>query len=401
MPLAGTMDVLYLSHCAPFPPDKGEKFRAHFESKILARKHRVHLVCFARNPSEMQSTLEAGAEFASVHVELLSPRRALANAAVHFAAGGCLNLEFFSSRGLRRAIDRLAKEVSFSGAVAYSLAMVPYVPAGVPYLLDMQDVDSEKWFQYSRFRRPSFLYAAEARRLRKLEVKLARPAAWTFFTTRREELLFRSFADEKVRTGAMENGVEFDRFDPAIAPRLEELRGRRFLAFVGTMDYYPNADAVRWFAETVFGELRKRDPSLEFFIVGRNPTREVVLLGKLPNITVTGAVADPRPYLADALALVAPLQIARGIQNKVLEAIAMGKWILASPAVCKTFGEDLPAGIIPCATPGDYCDALSQDLSRVDPAIREGGRRRFSWEINLQEFFEEAENAMRGQVHSA
>jgi sugar transferase (PEP-CTERM/EpsH1 system associated) len=391
------MDLLYLAHCAPFPADKGEKFRAHRESRLLARKHKVHLVCFARNPQEMQSTLAVGSEFASIHVELLSSKRALAGAAVRFAAGGCLNVDFFSSRSVRRHIEQLSKRVRFSAAVAYSLAMVQYVPAGVPYVLDMQDVDSEKWFQYSRLRWPGFLYAIEARRLRNREVDLARPAAGTLFTTCPEETLFRSFAGENLRTASMENGVLFDQFDPAVTPRLAELRGRRFLVFVGTMDYHPNADAVCWFAESVFPELRKRDPSLEFFIVGRNPTPEVARLGKIPNIIVTGAVANPGPYLADALALVAPMRIARGIQNKVLEAIAMSKWSLVSPEVCKCFGEELPWGIIPCATSADYCEALSRDLSTPDPGIREEGRKRFSWETNLQVFLDEVENAMRSR----
>lgn len=106
-------------------------------------------------------------------------------------------------------------------------------------------------------------------------------------------------------------------------------------------------------------------------------------------------MADPRPYLADALAFVAPIRIARGIQTKVLEAIAMAKPTLASPDVCESFGEELPRGIIPCATPADYCDALSRDLSTLDPAIREQGRRRFSWETNLQVFLDEVENAIR------
>jgi len=389
------MDVLFLSHCAPFPPDKGEKFRAHFEIKHLARKHRVHLACFARTSSEVEATLEAGAGLASVHVELLPRGRTLASAAIAFALGGCLNLRFYASRGLSQYLDQLSKRVALSAAVPYSLVMVQYVPAGVPYVLDMQDVDSEKWFQYSRFRWPGFLYASEGRRLRKKEIEAARPAVRTFFTSRPEEALFRSFAGEDVRTATMENGADFDWLDPSAAPRLAELRGRRFLVFIGTMDYYPNADAVCWFAESVFGQLRKRDPSLEFLIVGRNPPREVVELGKIPNITVTGAVEDPRPYLADAFAFVAPIRIARGIQTKVLEAIAMAKWTLASPEVCKCFGEDLPKGIISCASLADYADALSQNLPALDAAIREHGRRRFSWESNLQGFLEEVENAMR------
>jgi sugar transferase (PEP-CTERM/EpsH1 system associated) len=389
------MDILYLSHCAPFPPDKGEKFRAHFESRYLARQFRVHLACFARNPSEVDATVAAGDQFASVHVELLSTRRALATAAVRFGLGDCLNERFYTSRALMNYVEGLAARIKLSSAVAYSVVMVPYIPAGVPCVLDMQDVDSEKWFQYSSLRWPGFLYRTEAKRLRKREIELSRRATRTFFTTRKEENLFRSFAGEALPTATMENAVDFERYDPLTGPRLPELQGRRFVVFVGTMDYYPNVDAVCWFAESVFGELRKLDRSLEFLIVGRNPSRQVLGLQKMENVTVTGTVADPRPYLADALAFVAPMQMARGIQTKVLEAIAMGKWTLASPGVCASFGPDLPLGIIECLSAQDYCDSLRRDLPTFDAAVREEGRQRFSWEKNLAALIQEVEQASR------
>jgi len=179
--------------------------------------------------------------------------------------------------------------------------------------------------------------------------------------------------------------VDFNYFDPSVRRELPNLP-KRFVVFVGAMDYYPNADAACWFASQVFPQIRKHRNDMEFLIVGRNPTPAVRRLDGLPGITVTGAVADVRPYLSAAEAAIAPLRIARGIQNKVLEALAMGKRALASTAVCETFGGELPPGVIPCRTAQDYLEffKVGSDTSYpLSDAIRGAARRRFSWSANL------------------
>ena len=394
---SGLPNLLYLSHCVPNPPDKGEKIRAHFELASLTKKYRVHLVCFARKSSELMDMNQVSKYCASVHVELLSFLPALTGAAAHFAAGDCLNMRFYQNSRIRRYVQDLVQRVPFAAAISYSVVMVPYIPSGLPYILDMQDVDSEKWFQYSNTRQPGFLYALEAKRLRRIEVRHAEKAYRSFFTTRQEEKLFRSFAPS-TSTATMENGVDFDLFDPETTPQLPELAGRRYVVFLGTMDYYPNSDAVCSFAETVFPELRRRDPNMEFFIVGRSPSRAVAALGRTPGITVTGAVADPRPYLKGASAFVAPLKIARGIQNKVLESLAMGKWVLASTAVCHTFGESLPHGLIHCAQPTAYADALSAGLKADGTEIRQRARGRFEWGTNVQNLMGDVDSLVQQSV---
>ena len=384
----GLPELLYLSHCVPYPPDKGEKIRAHYELAGLTKKYRVHLVCFARNQSEIEAARELSKSCVSVHVELLSYFPALANAAVHFAAGMCLNMRFYFNPRIHHYVQGLAQRVPLAAAISFSVVMVPYIPEGLPYILEMQDVDSEKWFQYSQVRRPGFLYALEAKRLRRLEVLHANQAYRSFFTTRQEEKLFRSFAPSPA-TATMENGVDFDWFNPAATPELPELARRRFVVFVGTMDYFPNSDGVCWFAESVFPDLRRRDPGLEFLVVGRNPSRAVTALAKIPGITVTGAVADPRVYLKSATAFVAPLQIARGIQNKVLEALAMGKWVLASTAICNTFGDSLPYGLIHCPAAAAYATALADGLAPEGGEIRSRARSRFDWSTNMQNLLQD------------
>jgi glycosyltransferase involved in cell wall biosynthesis len=155
------------------------------------------------------------------------------------------------------------------------------------------------------------------------------------------------------------------------------------------MDYYPNIEGAVWFARNIFPDLRRRDPSLEFFIVGRSPSRAVRSLGGLPGVTVTGTVPDPRPYLKVCIAAVAPLQLARGIQLKVIEALAMGKSVLASPAVAKTFGGQLPHGVTVCETGEDYWQGLLVPDRWDVRTMREAVRVRFDGYRNLERLEQE------------
>jgi sugar transferase (PEP-CTERM/EpsH1 system associated) len=372
------MRVLYLTHCVPDPPDKGEKIRAHHVLRRLTRRHEVHLVCFARDRAEMEAARALEGCCASVHVALLRKGPALARGSVRFALGGSLTEGFYASRRLRSAVAGMRLDA----AVAYSTPMAQYAPSGVPLVLDMTDVDSEKWLGYGRTRRPGFLYSAEGRRLRLLEKSFARRACVTLLATEPEEALLRGFAPDAA-TRTMGNGVDLERFDPAVSPRLPELEGRRFLVFVGAMDYYPNADGACWFAREVYPGLRRLDPGLELFLVGRDPVQAVRKLAGEAGVSVTGTVKDVRPYLAGALAAVAPLRIARGIQNKVLEALAMGKRVLASQAVCETFGSSLPLGVTVCRTAEEFMAGISGSEGGSAEAIRRAAAERFCWERTL------------------
>ncbi len=376
------MEILYLSHCVPNPPDKGEKIRAHHAVRYLAARHRLHLVCFARDAAEREAARQLESACASVYAEPFSHRGALARAGLRFVLGDCLNTAYYAGRRARRYIDELAKRAKIEASVVFSAAMAPLAPAHIPLLLDMSDVDSLKWVQYAELRRPAFLYALEARRMRRLEIALAVRARRVWLSTAREEALYRGMAPGAV-TEVLENGSDADYFNPAAASGAAGLAGRRLLVFVGTMDYYPNRDAALWFAREIYPALRGSDPTLEFFIVGRNPTADVRQLGSTAGVTVTGAVEDVRPYLAAAVAFVAPMRIARGIQNKVLEALAMGCRVLASPAVAATFGDPLPAGVRRCDSAEDYRAALAGPGAQTREQIREAARARFDWDRNM------------------
>jgi glycosyltransferase involved in cell wall biosynthesis len=266
-------------------------------------------------------------------------------------------------------------------------------------VVDYVDVDSQKWLDYGHTRTPGFLYSAEGRRCRVLENQCGRLAKASFLSTTNEQAVFAA-AHPGIDTCCVQNGVDFEYFDPSNQPEVAEVAGRDYIVFVGVMNYFPNSSGVRAFATDVFPALKRKWPGLEFFIVGRDPSAGIKKLGAMPGITVTGSVPDVRPYLQSARAVVAPLSIARGIQNKVLEALAMGKRLLASPAVCQTFGAELPEGIESCETDEQYVSAIGRDGSLSGDRIRFAAQRRFSWHSQMDFFCAKVEQSLGGNgVH--
>jgi len=380
------MELLYLSHCVPDAPNKGEKIRACYCVEQLARHHRLHLVCFAASEAEAAAARKMN-NCASVYVERLSATGALPRAGWRFLARGrCLVTEYFHSPAMKHHVAELTSKVKLDATLVFTTAMAQYAPTGVPTLLDMADVDSEKWLHYGTVRTPSFLYNTVGRRLRKQEISFAALAERTILVTEAEARLLKSFAPAADAT-FVENGVNFTHFAPGAFPAKPELNGRTFIAFVGAMNYYPNVEAVVWFAKEVWPELRRRMPQLEFGIVGRSPTAAVKALASRAGIWVAADPPEVVPYLEASAAVVAPLQMARGIQNKVLEALAMGKTVFATVPICKTFGSDVPAGIVSCAGANDFVAQIAASPlvpNAYDASIRTAAQQRFSWSGSIE-----------------
>lgn len=384
------MDILFLSHCVPNPPNKGEKIRAFRELCYLADRYRVHLVAFGQTALDAAFARELSKRCASVYCQPLSKRLALARAAADFVRGRSLTMSYFASEAIHRHIAALSKTVPLAATVAYTGVMSQFAPPGVPLLVDLVDVDSEKWFEYATRRWPRVLYSIEAKRLRREEVALA-DRSRLLLSTQAERALFGKFA-AGVDIRCFTNGVDTEYFDPDQCTVPAEWKGRRYLTFVGTMDYYPNMEGVCWFANHVHPRLRELDARMEFVIVGRNPSYAVRRLAHLPGVTVTGDVPDVRPYLLGSLAVVAPLQIARGIQNKVLEGLSMGKSVLASASICSTFMPEAPRGVIRCESAKDFITSALEIRDRrgmPDPAIRSQVQQRFNWDESLKVLEEE------------
>jgi sugar transferase (PEP-CTERM/EpsH1 system associated) len=262
---------------------------------------------------------------------------------------------------------------------------------GLPMLVDFVDVDSAKWTEYAGHHRAplSWLYRREGQRLLAYERAVAARAECSFFATEKEVELFQRQAPECAgRVQAMGNGVDADFFSFA-ADRVSPFVGGEIpLVFTGAMDYWPNVDAVTWFVAQVLPELRRQRPNLRFHIVGRSPTPAVRALAG-DGVVVTGTVPDVRPYLQHAAVVVAPLRLARGIQNKILEAMAMERPVVAASACVEALTVEDGREILSASEPDDYLRCIDLLLRSPDRAavIGRAGRQRvqdsYGWPAQL------------------
>ncbi len=377
-------DLLFLCHRIPYPPDKGEKIRAWHVLAHLARRWRIHLGCLADEPPPLAHITALREVCADVLCLPVGRRLQRARGLWRARAGAPLSVGCFDDARLHRWV---ASKVASGAATAfaYSAAMAPYVlrAAGLRRrVLDMVDVDSEKWRAYAaRGAWPRrLLCSREARTLLAFERQVAAQVDRTLFVSEAEAARFVALAPELAqRVGWIDNGVDLDRFAPG---RYDDPLppGRRHVVFTGTMDYRPNIDAVAWFAAHVLPLL----PDACFTIVGANPAAEVRRLAALPGVVVTGRVADVRPYLAHAAAVVAPLRIARGIQNKVLEAMAIGRPVVASLAAFEGIdarpGRDLLVADGAAAMAARVGEVLRGEHPGLGAAARTAMQRRYAWD---------------------
>lgn len=390
-PRAG-LRILYLCHRVPYPPDKGERIRAFHQVRALARRHRVSLLTLADGAVSDLRPLEEMCE--RVEVFAINRPAAYVRSALSIWRRRPLTLSFFTSAELQARLAELAGSETFDVVVVYSSAMAPYVDAfpGVPAVLDMVDVDSAKWAQYSSFAprpmRP--VYALEARRLQAYEATLAERFQRVVLVTENEARTLRSFAPE-ARPESIPNGVDFDFFRALDLPKAEQPT----LVFTGQMDYFANVDGVVRFTREVFPRLRRRHPDLQFLIVGRSPAPAVRALGEVPGVHVTGAVGDVRPFLSRAWAFVAPLRIAQGVQNKVLEAMASDLPVICTRRVLAGLadggfreGRDLLAADSPEEMERAVTSLLDDaaERRRLAECARQRLTLAYRWSTNLERF---------------
>ena len=386
-------NVLYLVHRLPYPPNKGDKVRSYHLLKHLAARHRVFLGTFIDDPDDERHVDVVRGLCAELHIARLDPRWARVKSLAGMATGEALTLPYYRDAGLRAWVRRVRRDNVIDAVVVFSSAMAQYVEPGgpAPVVVDFVDVDSAKWTQYAPAHRwpMSWLYRREGARLLDFERATALRAARGFFVTENETDLFRQLAPEAAaRVEAIGNGVDADFFAPedgrASPYRADEVP----VVFTGAMDYWPNIDAVTWFVQDMLPALRARCPGVCFWIVGRSPAAQVQSLAG-EGVRVTGTVDDVRPYLQHAAAVVAPLRVARGIQNKILEAMAMARPVVAS-AGCAGVIEAVPGEeLLPAAEAGDYVEVVAGLIAdparaaRIGAAARRRVVARYSWEVSM------------------
>jgi sugar transferase (PEP-CTERM/EpsH1 system associated) len=385
--------ILFLAHRIPFPPDRGDKIRSWHLLKQLASLGRVELACFADDEADaahLPALREAlGGRLGEAHVEVRTRGKAAAGARA-LVEGRPVSLALFDSGRLRDFVARRLAGGTIGTVFAFSGQMAQFVPADLRqrFVMDFGDVDSAKFAQYAAEGAGPMRWVnrREAGKLFAFERATAARADLSLFVSEAEADLFRKLTGLG-NIQALSNGIDVDHFDPAAGfPRLDqEVRGEGpLLLFTGQMDYAPNVQAVTWFARAVLPDI----PGARFAIAGRNPAPAVRALAGA-RVRVTGAVADMRAWLAAADVVVAPLKLARGIQNKVLEAMAMARPVVASAAAFEGIEAEPGRDLLVADDAADTAAAIDGLLAAparaaaLGAAARRQMERAYRWEARL------------------
>ncbi|MDD5034955.1 MAG: TIGR03087 family PEP-CTERM/XrtA system glycosyltransferase [Methylococcaceae bacterium] len=386
-------ELLFLIHRIPFPPNKGDKIRSYHILKHLSLTYRVHVGAFVDDSQDWRHAEDLKDLCGEMCLLPLNPLRSKLASLSGFLTGEALSLPYYRNAEMSAWVDRIVRERPLTGILIFSSAMAQYVEKldSYPRVLDFVDVDSDKWRQYAEKKSwpLNWVYRREGRRLLDFDRRMAKRFDQSLFVSEHEASLFKTLAPESAdKVFALEMGVDTDFFDAGtdyVSPYPE---GTDVLVFTGAMDYWANVDAVTWLAREVFPQVLRLRPAARFYIVGVRPTPAVLALGKIDGVVVTGAVKEIRPYLAHARLAVAPLRIARGIQSKVLEAMAMGKSVIASSKAMEGIVAEERLDLRVADEPENWVHAIVEVLENSALPERSSTNRafilnRYSWERNL------------------
>ena len=384
------MRLLYLAHRVPYPPNKGDKIRSYHHVRHLAAHHEVALASFVDQEEDWAAAAPLRACCAAVELVPLARMPAMLRGAWTLTRGRSLSEGFYSAAAMREAITRLTAGRAFDVAWAFSSTMAQYLDAVAARwrVADFVDVDSEKWRQFGDAAHPPLAqaYRIEATRLRAVERHVALHVDRTLLISEAEAALVHAICPDATGVRVVPNGVDTTYFHDT---------GRRaadpVLLFTGALDYHPNIDATLFFAHEVLPRIAARVPGVRLIVVGHRPVRRLRDLATRSGgrIVVAGSVPDIRPYFADAQVYVAPLRLGRGVQNKVLEAMAMGLPVVASTlAVAGLTVEPGREALVTDAPPAmaDAVVALLDDDRRRTTLATAAARlieRRYTWPVNL------------------
>lgn len=329
--LAERKTILFLTNRVPFPPDKGDKIRTFHQLDHLAFRHDVYCACLAEGRREMAAARSLRRWCRDVAAVPWSRRRALAKAPLALLAGRPMTLAAYDDRRLRDVLNRWSQERQYDVVVAFSSVMSAYAEA-VParrHVLDLCDVDSQKWLDYARassFPR-SCVFRREGAALRAIEESCLEMFDAVILVNDRERRLLDPY-ERCPNLHVIPNGVDLPSEPVEPASKCGPIVG-----FFGVMDYRPNVEGVRWFVRHAWPLVKKAVPRATLLVVGRNPVRAINRLNGRHGVRVLGEVRDIRPHLSRCRLSVAPLQIARGLQNKALQAMSYARPVVATSEV--------------------------------------------------------------------
>ncbi len=389
--------LLYLVHRIPYPPNKGDKIRSFNILKFLARYYQVYLGTFIDDGHDWRYLKDLEIYCQDFYAAPLKPLQSKLRSLPALLGGGPMSIPYYRDAGLQSWISAQKEQHDFDSVLVFSSAMAQYVMGSEwepqHRVIDFVDVDSDKWLQYAATKAwpMNWIYRREAATLLTFDKQVADEFEASLFVSAKEAELFASMPGiEAGKVSHADNGVDIDYFNPDSDYPNPYGEAEQAVVFTGAMDYWANADAVSWFVEAVLPEVRKAHAAVHFYIVGARPTRQVQALDSLSGVTVTGAVKEIRPYLAHAALAVAPMRIARGVQNKVLEAMAMAKAVVVTPQGFDGIKAQVNNEVMVAESAQAFALAVAELLDEPDTAERLGQVARkhieqtYTWDNSLQ-----------------
>jgi sugar transferase (PEP-CTERM/EpsH1 system associated) len=384
--------ILYLTHRVPYPPNRGDRIRSYNVLRFLAERAQVDLACLADEPVSDEALSVLQRLCRRVAIVNVQPRLRWIRAIASLAAGRSATEGLFRSREYAEVVCKWSANTRYDAALALCSSMAQYLNKGslkrASRVVDLVDVDSQKWFDYAGASSLAerLLYQLEGRRVRELERSICKQSDAVLVVSQAEaDLLRGNCPDAPVQV--VPNGVELhDEAFQAIARAGKP----ETCIFVGALDYRPNIDGVIWYCREVWPNIRQKFPAAKFQIVGRRPVPSVRQLAQQPGVEVFGDVPEVTQYLRQATIAIVPLRIARGIQNKVLEAMAAGKAVIASPAALEGLNVSVGVHVLQAESPAQWTDAIAQLFSdhhvrrRLELAGREFVAKHHRWSECLQ-----------------
>ena len=386
--------LLYLVHRIPYPPNKGDKIRSFHFLKALAEEYEIYLGTFIDDSVDRQY-VEALKPFCKECFCVdLHPKLGKLKSLLGFLNGEALSLPYYRNKALQDWVDSTIVAQRIDRVLIFSSPMAQYVQdhPQLHFVADFVDVDSDKWRQYAENKSwpANWVYRREAKKLLSFETRIADQADATLFVSEKEAQLFKGLAPsvaDKIRF--VSNGVDTEFFDPDLDYESPFLEGQKTIVFTGAMDYWANVDAVVWFARQVLPLVKKQCEGVIFYIVGSKPDKAVQQLTENDTaVIVTGRVDDVRNYVAHADVVVAPLRIARGIQNKVLEAMAMARPVVVTSAAMEGIPGNSKIQVTVEDTPEGFAEKVLALLAQSFQHPLENRRyvqKDFSWKHSGQD----------------
>ena len=405
-------EILYIAHRIPYPPNKGDKIRSFHEIKHLSARFTIDLVCLADAPGDIQWKGALKAYCRRVDIFPLKPMMGKLKGIFSLMTGRSISEGYFYHLGMAKTIKQRLSHTHYRAILCFSSPMARYLELETNLkdclrIMDFCDLDSDKWLQYAnRTRFPlNCLYRMEGGRLFAFEKKINQTFDASVFVSDKEASLFKTVFPRARNVSAIPNGVDRQYFSPNSHKPFSDKEGPT-LMFAGVMDYYANVDGVLWFCKKIYPLIVHAFPTIRLIIAGSNPAPEIQRLHRKQNIVVTGFVPDMRPWYARADICVVPLRIARGVQNKVLEAMAMAKPVVSTPTALQGVSAVPGRHLVAADTPKKFAKGVLDLLTHPLDAEKMGQQAAayvastHNWDLFMDKFSTLISGSNRHSSHS-